>query len=54
MSYVKRQEIVDKIDIKIDFYDISDELLFENEDFKEIVKQYDLEFRNNSVGYKID
>lgn len=52
LKFIDAEEIIEKIDIKFDWYDISDELLFDNDDFKEIIKQYNLEFRENLIGYK--
>lgn len=40
LKFPLEQDIFDKIDVKIDFYDISDELLYENKDFQELLEEY--------------
>ncbi len=46
-------EIIDKINIKIDYYDISDELLYNNEDFEKIIEELDIECRECEEGYTV-
>ena len=38
--------------MKLVWYAISDELLFEDEEFKKIIGQYKLELRDNTIGYE--
>jgi hypothetical protein len=52
LKFIDVDEIISKIDIKLDWYDISDELLYENDDFMKLVNSYNLEFRKNFEGYK--
>lgn len=52
LKFIDVDEIIERIDIKLDWFDVSDELLFENEDFKKIIDQHGLELRKNSVGYE--
>lgn len=46
------EKIIDSIDFKIIWYDVSDELLFENEDFKKYIDEKKSEIRDNSEGYE--
>lgn len=52
LKFTDVDELIERIDIKLDWYDVSDELLFDNEDFKEVIEKYGLELRKNSVGYE--
>jgi hypothetical protein len=55
LKFTHVDEIIDRIDIILDWYDISDELILENDDFKKIIKRYDgLKLRENSIGYERD
>lgn len=52
LKFTDADEIIEKIDIKLDWYDISDELLFENVDFIKSIESYNLEVRDNTSGYE--
>lgn len=52
LKFPDLEQMINNIDIKWDCYDISDELLFENPDFESIISEYNLDFRDNSSGYK--
>lgn len=52
LKFTDVDEIIGAIDIVLDWYDISDELLFDNKDFKFFIKKYNLEFRKSSTGYE--
>lgn len=52
LKFTEAKEIIDKIDIKCDWYDISDELLFDNKDFAKYIEEYNLDFRKNLIGYE--
>lgn len=53
LKFPGKEEIVDHIDIKVDIYDASDELLYNNEDFKEILEgHHTLEMRKYNLGYE--
>lgn len=45
-------DIVNRIDVKLDFYDISSEMLYQNNDFMEIMEPLGLKFRDDSTGYE--
>ncbi|KGE18537.1 hypothetical protein [Paenibacillus wynnii] len=53
LKFPQANEILDKINITIDFYDISDELLYENEDFKKILNLLTQEVREYEEGLQI-
>jgi len=44
-------EIIQRINIKVDYYDISDELLNDNDDFQKIIDKLDIECREYEKGY---
>lgn len=52
LKFTDIDEIISKIDIKLDWFDLSDELIFNNNDFKEIIGKYKLELRKTSEGYE--
>lgn len=52
LKFTAAEEIINKIDIILDFYDISDELLFNNDDFIQTIEKYNLDFRQTSIGYE--
>ena len=39
LKFPNAQDIIDRIDIKVDYYDISEELIVDNIDFRKIAKQ---------------
>jgi hypothetical protein len=54
LKFPNKDEMLGKIDIKFDLYDISDELLNNNDDFKKILEGIDLvELRNYEEGYQL-
>jgi hypothetical protein len=56
LKFPLEQEIIDRINIRIDYYDISDELLYENDDFQELLKRENLleeNLRENSEGMEL-
>lgn len=53
LKFPNKEELIEKIDIKNDIYDISDELLNNNEDFDFYIKKYDLDnLRRYNEGYE--
>ncbi|WP_419887590.1 hypothetical protein ACN6MT_19375 [Neobacillus niacini] len=53
LKFPNKDELLERIDIKNDFYDISDELLNNNEDFQFFIKKYDLDnLRKYNKGYE--
>jgi len=53
LRFPNEEELLEKIDIKLDFYDISDELLNRNSDFNKYLNIYNLkELREYEEGYK--
>jgi len=52
LKFPNKEELLGKIDIKLDFYDISDELLNSNEDFNKYMENYKLnDLRKYEEGY---
>jgi hypothetical protein len=45
-------DLIETFEIKLVWYDISEELIFQNKDFQNIVKEHNLGLRTNSVGYQ--
>jgi hypothetical protein len=54
LRFPELTEMVDKIDIKCDWYDISDELLFDSKDFEAVLKKYRLDVRKSFGGYETE
>lgn len=52
LRFIDVEDIISKIDVKIDYYDISDEMIFNNEDFKILIDKYKLDLRQTSEGYQ--
>ena len=52
LKFTEAEDIIENIDVKLDWYDISNELLFNNQDFIKIIEPYNLDIRKNSVGYQ--
>lgn len=58
LKFPGTKDIIDRIDIKVDYFDICDELINDNKDFKKVINKYDthyikqLEIAANSNGYK--
>lgn len=53
LKFPTKDELLEKIEIKNDFYDISDELLNNNKDFNYFIKKYDLDnLRKYNEGYE--
>jgi hypothetical protein len=53
LKFADVDELIESIDIKCDCYDVSDELLFDNNDFTSIIDKYKLDLRSNSCGYEV-
>ncbi|MDD4802635.1 MAG: hypothetical protein PHF24_06825 [Syntrophomonas sp.] len=51
LKFPDANDIINTIDIKIDFYDISDELLT-SEDFLKVIENYELNLRQTSLGFE--
>jgi len=60
LKFPSEQDIFERIDVRIDFYDISDELIYENSDFQELLEKYKksdknehgIEIREYKEGFK--
>jgi hypothetical protein len=53
LKFPDKDDLLERIDIKNDFYDISDELLNNNEDFSYYIKKYDLDnLRKYNEGFE--
>lgn len=52
LKFTDIDDIINTIDIKVDFYDISDELLSSNEDFKKIIENYEVDLRQTLFGFE--
>lgn len=44
LKFPSTKDIIDRIDVKVDYYDISDELINDNNDFKKIINKYDTHY----------
>lgn len=51
LSFPDVDEIIKRINIKVDYYDISDELLNNNKDFQKVIEKLDIQFRDHEKGY---
>lgn len=52
LKFTQANEIIESIDVKLDFMDISDELIFDNEDFQKYLQKYSLDVRDYSEGFE--
>ncbi|NHM30664.1 hypothetical protein [Neobacillus terrae] len=56
LRFPLEEEIIERIDIRIDYYDISNELLYENEDFRSFLNVHNLleeDIRENTEGREV-
>ncbi|MEK5442567.1 hypothetical protein [Fredinandcohnia sp. FSL W7-1320] len=54
LKFPTEEDLIEKIDVKLDFYDISDELINNNRDFNQIIEKYGLnELRDYQEGFKL-
>lgn len=55
LKFSVEEEIINRVDIKVDIYDVSDELLNENNDFNVILNQHGLiKIRDYSQGFGVE
>ncbi len=61
LKFPTERDMFDRIDVRLDYYDISDELIYQNSEFQAIIEKYKtatnehgLKLRNYEVGYKQD
>ncbi len=52
LKFPESSDIVKKIDVKLDIYDVSDDLINDNEDFIKIIDKHELELRQTTEGYE--
>lgn len=52
LNFININKIIDDIKVEMDFYDISDELLFNNVDFIKSIQELEINVRSNFKGYK--
>lgn len=44
LKFPRTKDIIDRIDVKVDYFDISDELINDNNDFKKIINKYNTHY----------
>ena len=52
LNFININKIIDDIKVEMDFYDISDELLFNNVDFIKSIQELEINVRSNFKGDK--
>lgn len=53
LKFPASSDIINHIDVKLDFYDISDELINDNDDFMKIINSHELKPREVSEGFEV-